>query len=242
MSNATATQSAAAALIAARSKLSPNANPTAQGYTLTSPLPTMTARDAMPVRVRNHGDLDEVWKYDGQRYLIAAHSEALVPYNAMVLYMGDPEARDLNADIRPRFDAYRRLLSKYGVHEHSELWATKTAKCACAKTSDSWVDTSACSGHLPAITAHALDTGEQYMTVLDDPQGSTLNLAPRGESNEIDEMKRLVALQAQQIASLEGVVRALDSGAQAIEDSAAEVPTKGGAKAKAATQVTTDTA
>jgi hypothetical protein len=104
------------------------------------------------VRVVNTGDADFLGHWNKDRYVVPAGGEAIVPYDAAVLWLGDPRAVDLNESKRPRLVEYRRLRVRYGAYDDEERWEKNK----------------------PRLECHTLD-GQRVLTVVDDPAGDYLN-------------------------------------------------------------------
>ncbi len=160
----------------------------------------------LPVRVRNHGPVELIWKWDSRRLRIPTvethPNGVLVPYMMMVRYMGDPRAFDIDRKRRHRFDEYTRLKKMYGIYENTVLWNPASAPCACTKDDNSMVDISKCPGHIPIVTAHALDTDEQIITVIDDPEGRHARTGIDPAANENDQLRQMVAAMSSQLQNL----------------------------------------
>lgn len=102
------------------------------------------------VRITNDDDVPFIGMFNGQRYIIKPRSETVVPFEAMCLWMGNPNSRDLDAKRRDRTSEYRRLRVKYGVYEHNDR-----------------------EDQLPRLSAFNME-GEKIVTVLDDPEGKNI--------------------------------------------------------------------
>lgn len=121
----------------------------------------------LPVRAVNSGDTAVTWTYDRQKYVIAAHSERMVPYMAMCLYQGDP--RSINVPGGRQHEQFRdqqlrHLRVLYGVYEESE-------------GHNRWDE-------IPAhhVTCYPLDSDVPFNTVLRDPDGAGLEGQVEGQS------------------------------------------------------------
>ena len=67
------------------------------------------------VRLVNVGDRDYVDAYNGRSYVIPAHGQMMVDWDAVCLWLGHPDANDFDPRNRVRVYEYQRLREKYGV-------------------------------------------------------------------------------------------------------------------------------
>lgn len=104
------------------------------------------------VRLRNEGDTPFSQKYAGQRYTIQPGQEWLVPFMAMCLWLGHPDAVDIDKKRRFRTQEFQRLCVKYGIYEHHELVPER----------------------FPKVTAWDVISNEELITVVKDPDGKHL--------------------------------------------------------------------
>jgi hypothetical protein len=93
-----------------------------------------------------------VGKFASNTYKIPPQSEILVPYEAIVLWMGNPEARNIDHRRKDRVDEWMRLRVKYGAYENDPVWEQNK----------------------PNIEAYDAATNQRVWTVLDDPNGDHL--------------------------------------------------------------------
>lgn len=137
---------------------------------------------ASVVRLRNDGTGPFTQKYGGVKYTIPAGSEIIVPFMAMCLWLGHPNAVDIDKKRRFRTQEFQRLCVKWGVYEHHELVEEK----------------------FPSVSAWDVVDGHEYITVVKDPDGK--HLTPDVQTkfereNLMDQMRQmsaqLAALQAQ---------------------------------------------
>lgn len=126
------------------------------------------------VRVRNMGSTPFKFKFDNEPYVVAPSSESLVPYGAMVLVAGNPDARNLNSRQRNRLLEFTRLRTKYGAYEDDGKWEKNR----------------------PAIEFYTMD-GDRIWTVLDDPDGERVNPNLADEQSNATLTAQLSSLQAQ---------------------------------------------
>lgn len=67
------------------------------------------------VRLVNVGDTDFVDAFNGRGYTIKAHSQLMVDWDAMCLWLGHPDANNFDPRNRVRVQEYERIRTKYGV-------------------------------------------------------------------------------------------------------------------------------
>lgn len=132
------------------------------------------------VRLRNEGDTPFSQKYAGVRYIIPPGSETIVPFMAMCLWLGHPNAVDMDKKRRFRTQEFQRLCVKWGVYEHYEDVETK----------------------FPKVTAWDIITNEELITVVKDPDGK--HLTPDVQTRlERDTMAEQMVAMQKQIAHLQ---------------------------------------
>lgn len=139
--------------------------------------------EASVVRLRNDGDTSFVQKYGGVKYTIPPGSELIVPFMAMCLWLGHPNAVDLDKKRRFRTQEFQRLCVKWGVYEHHER-----------------IDEM-----FPKVSAwDVVNPGKEFITVVKDPDGKHLtpDVQTKFERETLMEQMRqmqnqLAALQAQ---------------------------------------------
>lgn len=134
------------------------------------------------VRVTNDGDKPFVGKFDGEKFTIAPKSETLVPYGAMVLWLGDPSARNTDERNRHRVAENKRLHVKYGAYEDQEKWEVNR----------------------PTLSAFTLE-GELIPTVVTDPEGDMVDV-DLSDSTEENVMRREMAAQRAQLDRIEQMI------------------------------------
>lgn len=128
------------------------------------------------IYAENYGDEPLVWKYANQRYRLPPGQETIIPWEAMALYMGDPNLIDVPGDDRRRYrtDELKRLYFKHGAHDGDQV---------------KW------EANKPRVHCRSLD-GEPIITVVDDPAGEHLTpeVSTRAQNIMLQErMRRLEA-------------------------------------------------
>lgn len=148
-------------------------------------MPPTNPQNAM-VRIHNVGPKPFRQKYDGAKYELMPGNDTFIPWDAMCLWFGHPEAIDIPGDKRRRYrsDEVARLRVKYGVYEHHNKWDQAT----------------------PNIEVFTI-AGDRIVTVLDDPEGK--QITPESQTvAERDMMARqMAAMQAQMNALMERVAQ-----------------------------------
>lgn len=127
------------------------------------------------VRLRNDGETEYRQRYAGVRYRIPPGGETIVPFMAMCLWLGHPDAVDMDKKRRYRTQEFQRLCVKYGVYEHHDQVENL----------------------FPKISAWSLIDNTEYITVVKDPEGG--HLTPDVQTkNERERMaQQMAAMQAQ---------------------------------------------
>lgn len=109
-----------------------------------------TSGDMM--RVVNVGDKDFTDSWDGNKFSIPAGSEKFIPFDAIEVWLGHPDAMDTSENNRVRLAEYTRLRVRYGAYEFDDRWEENK----------------------PHLEVYTLD-GERITTVIDDPEGEGIN-------------------------------------------------------------------
>lgn len=133
------------------------------------------------VRITNQGTDEFRQKHGGRLYRIPPGSTAIVSFEAMCLWLGHPDAVDIDKKRRFRSDEFRRLCVKWGVYEHHNLADER----------------------FPKLLVEDIE-GDRIITVVDDPEGKHLtpDVQTRAERDRLqDQMqamqRQMAALQAQ---------------------------------------------
>jgi hypothetical protein len=122
-----------------------------------------TQRRLTAVRIRNAGTKQFRAKYAGEWYIIPPNVDHIVPYDAMVLWCGDPTLVDIDKKRRFRTHEYARLCVKYGVYENADRMGE----------------------NFPKLEIYNLADNTQIITVLDDPLG--MNLTPETQTIAVNQ-------------------------------------------------------
>ncbi len=137
------------------------------------------------VRIKNT-DPDEpfIGKYDGEYITIPTESERILPWDVMVVWMGDPTVENTDR-YQERREVYNRLCM---MHHAATLTGNDPEL-------------------LPPLEAYT-DDGERIVTVLDDPEG--ISIAPaEQESGDIGKLQRQIdRLQARLEEQVAGLIDA----------------------------------
>lgn len=172
------------------------------------------------VRLVNVGDTDFVDKFNGREYTVKAHSQLMVDFDAMCLWLGHPEANDFDPRNRVRLAEYQRLRFKYGVDTKALEMSLNSSPFDADQLFEAM---------RPPLEAYDM-ADQRIMTVADDPNGDFL--APVVAARDTGDVSVLMArIQAneqdlanlrQQVAMAQRREQALND-AQPIEDDAAPV-------------------
>lgn len=125
------------------------------------------------VRVKNVGTERFSDMYNSQPTMIDPGGETLVSMDAVALWLGDPNTRDIDARRRERTDEFERLLTRYGVYQNEHTWHQTR----------------------PQLEVFTLE-GVRIATVAEDPQGEGLDIVVSNDSTtetllrtQLDSMK-----------------------------------------------------
>lgn len=142
----------------------------------------------LPVRASNpsiaEGGKPFSQKYNRRRFNITPGQDMIIPFEAMCIWFGHPEAVDHPTDKRrrARTQELNRLRVKYGIYENHE------------KDNDQF----------PTVKCYDLTTGDEIITVVRDPYGKHLTpdtqtiLEREGMQSQLDALtKQLAVLTAQ---------------------------------------------
>lgn len=169
------------------------------------------------VRLHNDGETAFNDRYGGQRYIINPGQDAIVPWEAMSLWLGNPDFVDIDKKQRFRTDEYHRLRVRYGAHDDATRGIT---------ADQMWEN------HKPAISVYKLD-GEQVITVVDDPLGS--HLTPQTQTVAENQLLRTrMEEMAAQMAAMQAQMDTLDrqEAATTASDARADAPKRQAVPAK----------
>lgn len=129
------------------------------------------------VRVRNVGDEDFTAKYANVPYTVPAGQETIVPFLAMCLWLGHPDAVDIDKKRQYRLEEFQRLTARYGTYDDLQAWEEQK----------------------PKLEAYSID-GNRLVTVVDDYQGNHLKLDTSTVQEKATMMSAMAAMQEQMAA------------------------------------------
>lgn len=141
------------------------------------------------VRIRNIGNREWADKWNNQRYRCQPNGEALVPFAGVCLWFGHPSAVDIPNDPKQRYrtEEFQRLCVKYGVYDHhDEFIPGQVFQDERGKDKNP----------LPQIEAFDLE-GNKLVTVLEDPEGTSLAPFSLEEQQNLDLRTQIAHLQRQ---------------------------------------------
>lgn len=139
----------------------------------------------------NEGDEDFVDLYNGRQYRIPAGGRLMVDWDAMCLWMGHPDANDLDPRNRVRTAEFHRLRTRYGVDARALDFQMQKLPF----DADSMFESMR-----PRLAAY--DSAEQrIVTVSDDPTGETLNVPPPMPTDQNVILARMAQME-QELANL----------------------------------------
>lgn len=155
------------------------------------------------VRIVNPDDGREfsgpVARYAGARYNIPPGTEVFAPYEAAVLWLGDPTLIDEGVR-KPRRDEYNRLCVKYGVYENSHLMDTQG----------------------PTLKVYSLD-GQAIPMLIDDPDGDSVTPDVQTK-RENEDLRAAIERQANQLRLLEKRLQRNGADGEVVGDATADAP------------------
>lgn len=136
------------------------------------------------VRITNDAPISFTWKWDSQKWIIppataAGPGETIVPFNAMKVWLGDPESMDVGREKYRSAEA-RRVRTKHGVNAYNEH-----NKCEPGEVPNPWrkhEGTGAVVGEvwntatgIPPLKAYNPQTGALLPCPAYDPEGDLLS-------------------------------------------------------------------
>ncbi len=107
------------------------------------------------INIVNPTDEDFVGRYLTNRIVIKAKTNSFLPWEYMVYWMGNPDARDIDHRRRFREDEVKRIRTLYGAYFDEELWEQNK----------------------PRIEAYDGE-GNRIITPVEDPKGDMVNASP----------------------------------------------------------------
>lgn len=140
------------------------------------------------VRCHNQGKDTFVGKWAGRRFYIEPGEMKFVPFYAMCLWAGHPNARDISKRERYRTDEWQRLQVRYGTYSFNGCWTFDV--CDGNPTPDGSRKKHPPRRHLPDIHFYSIDTDTEYNTVLIDPEGTKTGHAVAPDETLADDVVR----------------------------------------------------
>lgn len=125
------------------------------------------------VRALNNGDTEFKAMYDGVQYKIPAHSELIIPWDAAILWLGDPRLWDAETD-RARTKERDRLMVRWGAIEGVDL-----------------------ADRLPNIAIHLLSDGSPIPMLGADPSAPPIDVFGSGAEEDMSQDQRMSHLEQQ---------------------------------------------
>ena len=158
-----------------------------------------------------------IGKYDGDYIAIPAGGEKIVPWDVMVVWMGDP-ALDNDGRHNERRETYLRLASLYHARELTGV------------NEDAF----------PLLEAYTED-GERIITILDDPDGETI-LPDSTDNTDIGRLQRQIERLEQRLAErLSGLTDTPDAQIEEPEIGGRSAGTEGDINAEIAAERAAET-
>lgn len=147
------------------------------------------------VRIRNAGTTDFNGQYANVPYSILAGQEVIVPFLAMCLWLGHPDAVDIDSKRKYRLEEFQRLQARYGTYDDLEAWYAGK----------------------PELEAYSID-GKRLVTVVDDHEGSHLKVETSTVQEKATMQAAMVAMQ-EQMAVMQRKMEEMARGESALDAS-----------------------
>lgn len=154
------------------------------------------------VRVRNVGHEDFTSKYANVPYTIRAGQETIVPFLAMCLWLGHPDAVDIDKRRQYRLEEFQRLQARYGTYDDIDAWEVGK----------------------PKLEAYSVD-GVRLITVVDDHEGSHLRVETSTAQEKATMLNAMAAMQ-EQMAAMQRKMEEMQRQESAVEASDLVTDTK----------------
>lgn len=154
------------------------------------------------VRIKNVGTEDFSAQYANVPYSIPAGQEVIVPFLAMCLWLGHPDAVDIDSKRKYRLEEFQRLQARYGTYDDLEAWLSGK----------------------PQLEAYSID-GRRLVTVVDDYEGSHLKV----QTSTVQEkavMNQAMAAMQEQMAAMQRKMEEMQRGESALDASDLVTDTK----------------
>lgn len=132
-------------------------------------------------RIRNVGTHEFKDSYNGNVYRAAVGSDTIVPVEAGILWLGNPNTRDIDPRRLDRTNEFKRLRVRYGAYDNLDQPQGVTPMWDNVK---------------PKVEAFTLD-GDRVLTVVDDPFGELTAPVELTHQERISDNAMVTALQSQ---------------------------------------------
>lgn len=169
-----------------------------------------TSGDMM--RVVNVGDKEFKDGWDGNKFVIPPGGERFVPFDAIEVWLGHPDAMDTSENNRVRLAEYTRLRVRYGAYEFDDKWEENK----------------------PRLEVYTLE-GDRVTTVVDDPEGEGITpdqqtvLENRLLSEQLARMQEQMKVLQNQIndenRGADASVQVADDDTEALQEQQSSTPT-----------------
>lgn len=160
-------------------------------------------------------------EYANARYICDPGQRILIPWEAMCLWMGHPDAVDIDPKRRYRTEEFERLCVKWGVYEHHN------------RAKEEWYDDKGNGPFaplFPQLVITRIEDNTRVITVVDDPEGKHLTPAVQSAADkarledQLAAMRAQMAAMAQQMTAMQSEQAANFAGADTRTDEAAVRP------------------
>lgn len=140
------------------------------------------------VRCKNVGDKPFKDGYANVTYVLPPGKDVFVPYDAAVLWFGNPDVFDVSARQRGRTDFYHRLRLRYGAFDDHRILADGSEVRFTAD--ELWEE------NKPQVEVYTLE-GERLHTIIDDPEGTNVDPAQTNPGEAQGILARMGQLEAE---------------------------------------------
>lgn len=140
------------------------------------------------VRCKNVGDKPFKDGYANVTYVLPPNKDVFVPYDAAVLWFGNPDVFDVSARQRGRTDFYHRLRLRYGAFDDHRILADGSEVRFTAD--ELWEE------NKPQVEVYTLE-GERLHTIIDDPEGTNVDPAQTNPGEAQGILARMGQLEAE---------------------------------------------
>jgi len=160
------------------------------------------------IRLENVGDQDFNALFNGRSYSIPAHSNLMVDYDAMCLWLGHPDANNYDPRNRVRVQEYQRLRERYGVEAKALELSIDHTPFDQAELFHSMK---------PSLEAFDM-ANNRVLTVADDPDGDFLSTPEPSTTSDVGMLMARLQANEQETANLRHQLAQMQRSEQALSE------------------------